>query len=169
MVMAEFGLSCHDSKHDGSARHAVQNRTSRYYTKAAAARSVPLELAPEHLVNCCWLPQVVNLFGDSKHPGMAYHSRPEEDPYITVHEDSDSEKDDFVLKSADRLILAARNEDDVSHLEVRLKPIPVYTCSESGVILALTFTDVSHETLGGRHSKRVSRQSGVPFPFQPCL
>ena len=68
------------------------------------------------------MPQVVNLFGDSKHPGMAYHSRPEEDPYITVHEDSDSEKDDFVLKSADRLILAARNEDDVSHLEVGPAP-----------------------------------------------
>ena len=66
--------------------------------------------------------QVVNLFGDSKHPGMAYHNRPEEDPYITVHEDSDSDKDDFVLKSADRLILAARNEDDVSHLEVGLEP-----------------------------------------------
>lgn len=64
------------------------------------------------------IPQVVGLFGDSKHPGMAYHSRPEEDPYITVHEDSDSDKDDFVLKGTDRLILTARNEDDVSHLEV---------------------------------------------------
>ena len=64
------------------------------------------------------IPQVVNLFGDSKHPGMAYHNRPEEDPYITVHEDSDSEQDDFVLRGTDRLILAARNEDDVSHLEV---------------------------------------------------
>ena len=51
--------------------------------------------------------------------GMAYYSRPEDDPYITVHEDSDSEKDDFVLKLSDLLILAARNEDDVSHLEVR--------------------------------------------------
>ena len=62
--------------------------------------------------------QVVGLFGDSKHPGMAYHSRPEDDPYITQHDDSDSEKDDFVLKGTDRLILAARNEDDVNHLEV---------------------------------------------------
>ena len=50
---------------------------------------------------------------------MAYYSRPEDDPYITVHEDSDSEKDDFVLKLSDLLILAARNEDDVSHLEVQ--------------------------------------------------
>ena len=63
------------------------------------------------------------MFGDSKHPGMAYHNRPEEDPYITVHEDSDSDRDEFVLKSADRLILAARNEDDVSHLEVGLVPV----------------------------------------------
>ncbi len=71
--------------------------------------------------------QVVSLFGDSKHPGMAYHSRPEDDPYITVHEDSDSEKDDFVLKGTDRLILAARNEDDVSHLEVRLEHHQVHS------------------------------------------
>jgi hypothetical protein len=52
---------------------------------------------------------------------MAYYSRPEDDPYITVHEDSDSEQDDFVLKLSDLLILAARNEDDVSHLEVRTR------------------------------------------------
>ena len=63
--------------------------------------------------------QVVGLFGDSKHPGMVYHSRPEDDPYITQQGDSDSDKGDFVLKGTDRLILAARNEDDVSHLEVQ--------------------------------------------------
>ena len=62
---------------------------------------------------------MVGLFGDSKHPGMAYHSRPEDDPYITQQGDSDSDKGDFLLKGTDRLILAARNEDDVSHLEVQ--------------------------------------------------
>ena len=98
-----------------------------------------VRLATEHLILTSWcFPQVVNLFGDSKHPGMAYHNRPEEDPYITVHEDSDSEKDDFELKSADRLILAARNEDDVSHLEVSLEPRPVLSCSHPGAdVLAL--------------------------------
>ena len=39
--------------------------------------------------------------------------------YITQQGDSDSDKGDFVLKGTDRLILAARNEDDVSHLEVQ--------------------------------------------------
>lgn len=63
--------------------------------------------------------QVIGLFGDSKHPGMVYHSRPEDDPYITQQGDSDSDRGDFVLKGTDRLILAARNEDDVSHLEVQ--------------------------------------------------
>jgi periodic tryptophan protein 1 len=53
------------------------------------------------------------------HAGMAYHSRPEDDPFITQHEDSDSDREDFLLKMSDLLILAARNEDDVSHLEVR--------------------------------------------------
>lgn len=62
---------------------------------------------------------VPGLFGDGKHPGMAYYSKPEEDPYLSRGAaDSDSEEDDFVLKGSDFLILAARNEDDVSHLEV---------------------------------------------------
>jgi periodic tryptophan protein 1 len=62
---------------------------------------------------------VPGLFGDGKHPGMAYYSRPEEDPYLARGgANSDSEEDVCVLKMSDLLILAARNEDDVSHLEV---------------------------------------------------
>ncbi len=45
-----------------------------------------------------------------------------EDPYITLKEDdAASEEEDDTLKDSDLIILAARNEDDVSHLEVCLK------------------------------------------------
>ena len=43
-----------------------------------------------------------------------------EDPYITLQESDDaSEIDDLNFKPTDLIILAARNEDDVSHLEVK--------------------------------------------------
>jgi periodic tryptophan protein 1 len=44
------------------------------------------------------------------------------DPYITLggEEDNESEDEDFNIKPTDLLILAARNEDDVSNLEVRV-------------------------------------------------
>ncbi|KAK9820102.1 hypothetical protein WJX72_006156 [[Myrmecia] bisecta] len=63
------------------------------------------------------------IFG-SGNPGMAYYRDNDQDPYITLgdqaagrHEDSE-EDEDFALKPTDFLILTARNEDDVSHLEV---------------------------------------------------
>ncbi len=62
--------------------------------------------------------EVPGLFGTGKHPGMAYYSRAEDDPYL-AKEVSDSEDDELTLSKTDFLILAARNEDDVSHLEVR--------------------------------------------------
>jgi hypothetical protein len=43
----------------------------------------------------------------------------DEDPYVTLKDDDDdSEAQDFTLKASDLIILAARNEDDVSNLEV---------------------------------------------------
>lgn len=59
--------------------------------------------------------EVPGLFGTGKHPGMAYYSRAEDDPYLAKA--SDSEDEEVNLKKSDFLILAARNEDDVSHLE----------------------------------------------------
>jgi periodic tryptophan protein 1 len=65
-------------------------------------------------------------------PGMAYHRNPRDDPYLRAGRPpvgggdtdddssaaSDSEGGDLRLSDADLLIMAARNEDDVSHLEV---------------------------------------------------
>jgi len=60
-------------------------------------------------------------------PGMAYHRDPKQDPYFNrgsvdgdgSDEDVDeSEAGDLTLRESDLLIMAARNEEDVSHLEV---------------------------------------------------
>lgn len=71
----------------------------------------------------------VNLFGS----GKAYYKGSREDPYLkgrggakvapvaSDSEDDDSERDELNLRPDDLLILAARNEDDVSHLEVSFK------------------------------------------------
>lgn len=54
--------------------------------------------------------------------GLAFHSRGEEDPYITLEDagsDSDEdEREDLQILPTDNIILAAKTEDDVSHLEV---------------------------------------------------
>ena len=62
---------------------------------------------------------VRGVFGNTN-PGMAYYGANEEDPYIKLAavEDADSEAEDFQISSNDYILLAARNEDDVSHLEV---------------------------------------------------
>ena len=61
-----------------------------------------------------------SIFG-SGNPGMSYYKSNLEDPYITlntVDRASDSEAADDELRETDYVILTARNEDDVSHLEV---------------------------------------------------
>ena len=62
---------------------------------------------------------VRGVFGSSN-PGMAYYGNNDEDPFIQLSaaKDADSEAEDFELRGDDFIILAARNEDDVSHLEV---------------------------------------------------
>ena len=63
---------------------------------------------------------VQGVFG-SGNPGMSYYRSNHEDPYITLDSTagaSDSEAEDNELRDTDFIILAARNEDDVSHLEV---------------------------------------------------
>ena len=53
---------------------------------------------------------------------MSYHRDPTADPYLQEADsdaDTDSEAEAWRIRDSDLLILAARNEDDVSHLEVR--------------------------------------------------
>ncbi|KAI5064988.1 hypothetical protein GOP47_0019683 [Adiantum capillus-veneris] len=60
----------------------------------------------------------IELFGNGG-LGAAYYSSNDVDPYL-VEKDSDDEEEieDMTIKPSDLLILTARNEDDVSHLEV---------------------------------------------------
>lgn len=69
---------------------------------------------------------VRGVFGTS-HPGMAYYGGDQEDPYIQLSaaKDADSEAEDMEIRGEDFVLLAARNEDDVSHLEVAPGPLLV--------------------------------------------
>lgn len=58
------------------------------------------------------------LFG-SGNPGLSYYQSNQQDPNISKHGgEDDSEADDFEVHASDFVILAARNEDEVSHIEV---------------------------------------------------
>ncbi|CAI5527619.1 unnamed protein product [Closterium sp. Naga37s-1] len=64
-----------------------------------------------------------NLFGTGKGVGAAYYRTNDEDPYLTKaegaeDEDDEDEIEDLTIRDTDLLILAARNEDDVSFIEV---------------------------------------------------
>ena len=56
-------------------------------------------------------------------PGMAYYRSNLEDPYITLADPEavESEGEDYEIRGSDFVLLTAKNEDEVSHLEVRLK------------------------------------------------
>ncbi|KAK3047355.1 rRNA-processing protein [Extremus antarcticus] len=60
-----------------------------------------------------------SIFGNIK--GLAYHTDNKDDPYITLAENGDQSDDDereeLQILPTDNLILAARIEDDVAHLE----------------------------------------------------
>ena len=50
---------------------------------------------------------------------LAYHESNADDPYITMHEDDeDEEREDLKVLSTDNMIVAAKVEDEVAHLEI---------------------------------------------------
>lgn len=60
----------------------------------------------------------VEIFGNGG-LGAAYYPSNEDDPYLVDKEDDDDEEiEDMTIKDSDLIVLTARNEDDVSHLEV---------------------------------------------------
>lgn len=57
------------------------------------------------------------MFGNIK--SLAYYSTNEQDPYITLNEDEEAEdKNDLQILATDNLILSAKVEDELAHLEV---------------------------------------------------
>lgn len=58
------------------------------------------------------------MFGNIK--SLVYHASNADDPYITMQEqdEDDDERDELQILATDNLLLAARIEDDVAHLEV---------------------------------------------------
>lgn len=59
------------------------------------------------------------MFGNVK--SLAYHESNEEDPYITMEgnaEDEDEDREELQILATDNMLLAAKIEDEVAHLEV---------------------------------------------------
>ena len=53
------------------------------------------------------------------HAGLSYYKSNHQDPNISNQGgEDDSEAEDFEVTASDFVILAARNEDEVSHIEV---------------------------------------------------
>ncbi|KAI9680023.1 MAG: hypothetical protein M1817_005038 [Caeruleum heppii] len=60
----------------------------------------------------------MGMFGNVK--SLAFHGSNDEDPYITMKEieDDDQDREDLQILATDNLVLAAKVEDEVAHLEV---------------------------------------------------
>lgn len=62
--------------------------------------------------------QSMSMFGNAR--ALAYHDSNTDDPYITMqeNEDEDEEREELQILATDNMIIAARVEDEVAHLEV---------------------------------------------------
>jgi periodic tryptophan protein 1 len=73
------------------------------------------------------------LFGGGR---ATFHDTNDEDPYMTVKDEEDEEDedypDDFTVRGTDLVMLAARTDDDVSHLEVYVYEEPVLNGTDEG-------------------------------------
>ena len=58
------------------------------------------------------------MFGNAK--PLAYHESNAEDPYITLqeNEDEDEEREELQILSTDNMVIAAKVEDEVAHIEI---------------------------------------------------
>ncbi|KAG8895052.1 hypothetical protein FRB99_000793 [Tulasnella sp. 403] len=59
---------------------------------------------------------VASIFSNIK--GLAYYADNTQDPYITLKNEEDEEKEDLEVLPSDNLIVAAKTEDDISSLEI---------------------------------------------------
>ncbi|KAG0367274.1 WD40-repeat-containing domain protein [Gamsiella multidivaricata] len=62
--------------------------------------------------------QEATIFSNLK--GLTYYTSNREDPYITLRDEEDEDEEDVLIQPTDNLLLAAKTEDDISHLEVYL-------------------------------------------------
>ncbi|KAG0205776.1 hypothetical protein BGX28_002699 [Mortierella sp. GBA30] len=62
--------------------------------------------------------QEATIFSNLK--GLTYYQSNREDPYITLRDEEDEDQEDIMIQATDNLLLAAKTEDDISHLEVYL-------------------------------------------------
>jgi periodic tryptophan protein 1 len=62
----------------------------------------------------------VNIFSNKQ--GLTYYASNAEDPYITLKDvaDDEDEREELEILHTDNLIVAAKTEDDLSHLEIYL-------------------------------------------------
>ncbi|KAL9578630.1 MAG: hypothetical protein Q9212_005593, partial [Teloschistes hypoglaucus] len=60
----------------------------------------------------------MSMFGNAR--SLAYHDSNAEDPYITIpdDEDEDDEREELQVLSSDNMLVAAKVEDEVAHLEI---------------------------------------------------
>lgn len=58
----------------------------------------------------------LSMFGNLK--SLAYYEDNKEDPYITLQNEEDEEEEDIQILATDNLILSAKVEDEMAHLEV---------------------------------------------------
>lgn len=123
-----------DDEEDGDDKYAGKKAGARAAAVAAAAHgSGDIDAAMKELdmdgyddedddadVNAA------RLFGGGR---STFHDNNDDDPYITIKDDDDAEDedypDDFTVKPTDLVLLAARTDDDVSHLEVYVYEEPI--------------------------------------------
>ncbi|KAL8876852.1 MAG: hypothetical protein Q9198_005020, partial [Flavoplaca austrocitrina] len=62
--------------------------------------------------------ETTTMFGNAR--ALAYHQSNDEDPYITMqeNEEEDEEREDLQVLGSDNMVIAAKVEDEVAHLEI---------------------------------------------------
>ena len=62
--------------------------------------------------------ETMAMFGNAR--SLAYHQSNDEDPYITMqeNEEEDEEREDLQVLGSDNMVIAAKVEDEVAHLEI---------------------------------------------------
>jgi periodic tryptophan protein 1 len=60
--------------------------------------------------------QSISMFGNPK--ALAYHDDNEDDPYLTLKDDDEEERDELRILRTDNMVAVGRVEDEVAHMEI---------------------------------------------------